>query len=154
MFRTRAVSLDAPLQGAPGSLLEQAATTLMAMGFEIEARAPDVLVARGPGWSSTRQPALLGASRLALTVGAERLRLEAELGGLAGLRRFVLLFPGGLATVLVVGQWLLTGRFEPWLLWVIVPWIFLSPVLAVTLDRRVDDALERFALSLAALGGA
>jgi hypothetical protein len=63
------------------------------MGFEMVKRQNDSVELLGPGMNSTRQKPVLGATVVRVELRGQQLRLEAELGGIDSLRRFMRRFP-------------------------------------------------------------
>jgi hypothetical protein len=79
-----------------------AEAALCALGFRITQRTNETLELIGPGMNSSRESALLGASGIRIHCGDSQLTLEADLGAVARMERFVLFFPVGLCVVLGV----------------------------------------------------
>lgn len=96
---TRTVTESAESQRESAEIIADAATALIGMGFSITTRTPAHLEARGPGWNSTKQPAMRAASRVDLDLEQGRVKMRAELGGLAWMQRFTVLLPLGLIVV-------------------------------------------------------
>ncbi|MCI0378566.1 MAG: hypothetical protein L0215_13235 [Gemmataceae bacterium] len=94
--------MTAPFDGNAAKAFDLATAALTSLGFRTVARSNVMLEVEGPGMMSSRQSALLGASRIKITHGNRRLDLEAELGGVRRLARFVTWFPLGLSLVLAV----------------------------------------------------
>lgn len=119
-----------PLHGQAETALQLAWATLLALGFDVHKPAKYELTAKGPGMRSTRQPALLGVSRLKLSIHQQSLMVEYQLGGLDFLKKFIYVFPPALALLLalvfsVVGlevDWVHFSWLLPWPL--LAPWLF------------------------------
>jgi hypothetical protein len=115
--------------------------------------------------NSTRQPPIFGASQIRVSSNHGQLALDANLGGVANLRRFLIWFPLlmaiGLAVLIggalgvVLGQALGMGfgvPFAPGWSWVgfaalvsllpLSPWLVLSPVIIRALRTRTVEALD------------
>ena len=145
--------------------LQAALAILTNNGFTIVNRDERTANLIGPGLNSTKQNSLLGASKIYLTLDGNRLSLEAELGGVESMQRFLNRFPlllglglgllfciiGGLA----FGQQFGVGFGAPWVQgwkWVLVtfgfsmlpvtPWIFLSPWIGKMIRTRTQLALN------------
>ena len=145
-------------------VLQAALVTLTNNGFAIVNRDENSADLTGPGLNSTRQNPLLGASRIHLLLQGQQLRLDAELGGVDSMRRFLMRFPFilGLALGLlfgVVGGFTFGRQFGvgfgvPWAqgwTWLLVaiggamlpvsPWLFLSPMMSNMIRTRTQNAL-------------
>jgi len=145
-------------------ILANAITTLMHHGFRLERRTDNEAELTGPGLTSTKQDPLLGASRVRLQSRDCRLRVNAELGGVQTMRRFLIWFPLILGLTLglvfsVVGG-LVLGQQDgpapafPWRwLWFgfgtallpVSPWLILSPLMIRWIARRTKNAIETLA---------
>ena len=154
---------------SPDKVIDTALQTLVHCGFEITERERDSAKLVGPGMNSTRQNALLGASRISLFVDNDQtLHLDARLGGVEKMQKFLTMFPFllglGLAAFFAIGGGLLFGQQfgigfgVPWApnwRWLIVatggallpvaPWLFLSPLMTRAIRRRTEQALETLA---------
>jgi hypothetical protein len=151
--------------GDPKAVLDSAIATLTHNGFAITQRDAASAALTGPGLTSTKQNAILGASRVLLNVRGNRLEAQAELGGVDRMRRFLMRFPFllalGIGLLLGVGGGLLFGaqtgtRFgAPWApgwTWLLVtlgismlavsPWVVLSPLMSRAMRNRTQTALE------------
>lgn len=143
--------------------LQAALAILTINGFTIVGRDTYSADLTGPGLNSTRQNPLLGASRIHLELSGQQLRLEAELGGVDSMRRFMMRFPFLLGLSLgllfgVVGGVAFGQQFGgfgvPWAqgwTWMIVaiggamlpvtPWLLISPVMSKMIRTRTENAL-------------
>lgn len=146
-----------------GDALLVALVILANHGFTIIDRDEHSAHLVGPGLHSTNQNPLLGASRIHLEVRDQQLCLQAELGGVNAMRRFMIRFPLLLGLVLGVffalGGWMLGLPFPMGLgvpgapewkwfalamaggLLPVVPWLFLSPMIASIVRARTEKAL-------------
>ena len=102
---------------------------------------------------------LRGATIAAVTVGGGEIRVDAVLGGAAWVRTVMLLSLAGVAVVFVVGfgiAWALIPALRdfPWiwflLLFPILPWIGMGPVLARAVRRAGEEALQALAAGMVA----
>ena len=148
-----------------GETLQAALAILTNNGFTIVNRDERTANLIGPGLNSTKQNALLGASKIYLAQDGNQLSLEAELGGVESMQRFLNRFPLLLGLVLgllfciigglVIGQQFGVGFGAPWAQgwrWVLVtfgfsmlpvtPWIFLSPWIGKMIRTRTQLALN------------
>ena len=96
-----------------------------------------------------RQPALLGVSRFRFQIAASTLTASATLGGVASMKTFVTLFPPGLILSLVVLFAVLGQGISVLGLWLAAPWLVISPLMAVLIERRTTRAVDRLARSMA-----
>src|SRR5689334_8239393 len=86
-------SSSQPFRGDSEKAFGLAETALTALGFRLMGRTPARVELVGPGMNSSRESPLMGASRIELLSGGGKLSVEAELGGVARMSRFVTLFP-------------------------------------------------------------
>lgn len=145
-------------------VLEAALVTLTNNGFAIVKRDELSADLTGPGMSSTRQNPLFGASKIHLNLRGQQLCLDAELGGVETMRKFLTRFPFilglGMSLLLgVVGGVFFGSLFgvgfgvpgvQGWT-WMLVamagvtlplsPWLFLSPMMSRKLQTRTQHAL-------------
>lgn len=155
----------ASFAGPAEPVLAAALATLTGSGFRIVDRTATGAVLTGPGLNSTRENPLLGASRVELAVEGATLRVRADLGGVASMRRLLVWLPLGLGLGLgllftVVGG-LGFGRQSgvgfgvPWApggwWWVpgmaagllpVSPWVVLTPLMIRMVRRRTQRALD------------
>lgn len=144
-------------------VLQAALATLTNNGFAIVNRDENTAELTGPGLNSTKQNPLLGASRIKLRLQDQQLCLNAELGGVDSMRRFLMRFPflPGLGLGLLFGiiggltfrRQFGVGFGVPWaqgLAWMlfaiggaipVTPWLFFSPVLSNMIRTRTQTAL-------------
>lgn len=163
-FSTTVTIKDSDSQSA----LHAALAILANQGFKIVNHDSRSARLSGPGLNSTRQNPLLGATSIQLVVDEDRLRLDAELGGVDSMHRFLMRFPFllgiGLGLLFGVGGGLLFGRNfgvgfgVPWAqgwAWMlfaltlsflpVAPWLFLSPMIAGSVRTRTQQALSTLA---------
>jgi hypothetical protein len=148
--------------------LSNAINALTYHGFRIESRTDREAELTGPGLNSTRQNPLLGASRVRLQVKNGSLQVNAELGGVQTMRRFLTWFPlilgMALGSVFSVVGGVLLGQQNglafgvPWAAgwkWLFVgfgaallpvsPWLFISPIMIRWITNRTKSALDTMA---------
>jgi hypothetical protein len=145
-------------------VLQRAIATLTNNGFAIITLDENSASLTGPGLNSTRQNPLLGASKVHLELCGQQLRLDAELGGVDSMRRFLMRFPlmlglglglffGGVGGI-VFGRQFGVGFGVPWaqgLTWMLLaicgamlpvsPWLLLSPMMSNMVRNRTQSAL-------------
>ncbi|MBW1844168.1 MAG: hypothetical protein JRJ05_07485 [Deltaproteobacteria bacterium] len=149
MFESKRYEYSTSFRGDPDVALTLAKTALLSQGFEILPGSSAELRAEGPGMRSTRQSALLGVSEFRFQIAASTLTASATLGGVASMKAFVMLFPIGLILSLVV-LFAVLGQGVSYLgLWLTLPWLVLSPLMAALIERRTTRAVDRLARSMA-----
>jgi hypothetical protein len=151
-----------PFRGDTDKAFGLAETALTALGFRLTERTAGSLEMVGPGMNSSRESALVGASRIHVLSGPGKLDLEADIGGVARLSRFVTLFPIGLVLVLgVVLGGVLGVLFGPgnWLYGVAAGvgvnaavWLLLGPLMARSFRARTDRALDALLANMVSVG--
>ena len=141
----------ATLRGDARAAFDVARTALLALGFDIVRESDTELVARGPGLHSNREPALLGATELHFRIASEQLAARATLGGVARMKTFLYLFPVGLALLMAaLGGGSSLRAIVIWLL----PWLVLSPWMALALERKTTQAVDRLVAGMVGAGPA
>jgi hypothetical protein len=151
-----------PFRGDTESAFRLAESALTATGFRLTERAPESMELVGPGMNSTRQSALVGASRVRVRRGDATLELEAELGGAERMSRFVTLFPIGLVLFLGVvlsAVFLIVFGAGMWIAPVAAVvgvnaglWLFLGPAMARGIRARTERALDALLANMAVVG--
>lgn len=145
-------------------VLLAALTILTQNGFAIVSRDKYSASLTGPGLNSTKQNPLLGASAIHLELHGQQLHLDAELGGVDSMRRFLMRFPFmlglglglffGVVGGVVFGRQFGVGFGVPWaqgVTWMlfavgvamlpVTPWLILSPMMSRTIRSRTENAL-------------
>jgi hypothetical protein len=112
--------------------------------------------------NSTRESVLLGASRIRVTRGARDLSIQAELGGVQRMARFITLFPVGLSLglgVLFFAMFSFISNHRGWVVPVAVVvganallWLILGPFLARQLYARTCSGLDALLHNMASVG--
>ncbi len=161
-------STTVSIKDPTGDVLQVALAILANSGFKIVNRDSHSASLSGPGLNSTRQNPLLGATSIQIVVDDDRMKLDAELGGVDSMRRFLTRFPFmlglGLAALFGVGGGFLFGRAfgvgfgVPWAqgwTWMlfatiiavlpVTPWLVLSPLIAGSIRKRTQQALSTLA---------
>jgi hypothetical protein len=95
-------SVSVQVRGDVKKALDQLIAALTTIGFRLVAKSKTSLEFDGPEMNSTRQSPLVGASRIRVLADAHSLSLDAELGGVRRMVRFVWLFPPALCIGLFV----------------------------------------------------
>jgi hypothetical protein len=153
-----------PFKGDTGKAFGLAEAALTAIGFRITERTAGSVEMVGSGMNSTRQSALVGASRIHIRGGRGELALEADLGGVERMARFVTLFPPGLGLALgvllgvvfslarVPGNWIVpvavaTGGY-------VLLWLVVGPLMARAIRGRTCRGLDVLLANMVAVGEA
>ena len=148
--------------GDPAKAFDLAVSALMALGFRTHASDPAKIDMVGPGLNSTRQSALLGASRIIVNHSDKELVLAAELGGVARLARLITIFPIVL-TLGLAGILALVFSFlfpvETWIFTVLLVaggnlllWLILAPIMKRSVLARTCRGLDSLLYNMAIAG--
>ena len=151
VFEAKVYEYSAPFRGDPDAAFGVAKAALLAQGFEILPGSSAELRAEGPGMRSTRQSALLGVSEFRFQIAASTLTVSATLGWVTSMKAFVTFFPPGLILSLVVLFAVLGHGISYLGLWLVAPWLVVSPLMAALIERRTTRAVDRLARSMAAV---
>jgi hypothetical protein len=164
-YSTTAFRSTPATPAATSKILDASLSVLANNGFAIVERSNDSVIVTGPGLRSTRQNPLLGATRIQIEVDDNQVCLTAELGGVAAMQKFVLVFPFALGFALsvffaVIGGWFFGNQFGvgfgvPWAKgwsWFMVaigigmllalPWLVISPWMANMIRNNTHQALD------------
>jgi hypothetical protein len=139
-----------PFAGRGSKALDVARSTFVGQGFQIVAGGDDELRVTGPGMSSTRENPLKGVSEASIIIRASAIEFKAVLGGAQKLKTFVRLFPPGMALFFLIAFGVLAWRltvFRHWWIFLIPllalsPWLFLSPMIARSIEKRTVQAVD------------
>jgi hypothetical protein len=145
-----------PFRGDADRAFALAESALTALAFRHTERTAAALELVGPGMNSTRQSALVGASRIRIVSDRGELALEADLHGVASMARFVILFPIGLCLFLAIlfaivfsevfwGVAAATGAAA-------LLWLLLGPLMARTIRARTCRALDALLANMVIVG--
>lgn len=142
--------------GDPGRAIGTAKTVLFANNFILEEESSRVLVFRGPGMNNTRQNPVSGATVIELRAEEGSLAMTAHLGGVRFMKRFLLIFPiglaAGLAGVFAIVFPMTNPDFDWRLLGIpflaVSPWAVLGPLMARWVKKRTQTALHGFLVNL------
>ena len=150
-----------PFSGDSSRAFDLAISSLTSIGVRIENRDSGVVEFSGPGMNSTRESPLGGASQLTIREGIQELSVEAELGGVERMCRFVRFFPVALNFFLLLLAVIITAATHPAVLPIVagvagaatgvnaLVWFALSPMVCRHLERKtcrfIDTLLENLA---------
>ncbi len=152
-------------QGWSNGVLQSPISTLTQNGFAITHRNTTSVSLTGPGLNSTRQNPLLGASKITLHLTDDTINTHAELGGVDSMQRCLVRYPlllglglglffsivGGLLIGQQSGVGFGIGAIQGWKWMLLVlggsmlpvaPWLVLSPLIAKSIRKRTQDAVE------------
>ncbi len=153
-----------PFKGNSDKAFGLAESALTALGFRLTQRTASSLEMTGPGMNSSRESVLVGASRVHVNKGNGELTMEADLGGVQRMTRFVMLFPITLCLFLALlfgvvftvangpGNWMfaVAGAVGVNAL----TWMILGPWMARRFHKRTCDGLDTLLANMVAVGEA
>jgi hypothetical protein len=153
-----------PFRGDAGKAFALAVSALTSIGFRLTDRTAASLEMLGPGMNSSRQSPLVGASRVRVEAASGELRLDADLGGVQRMSRFVTLFPPALwlsLGVVFVVLFSVSFGLGAWIIPVVaIPaglallWLVLGPLLTRGIRARTCRALDTLLANMVATGEA
>lgn len=158
-------STSTSYSGETAPAFDRAINILGAAGFTLEHQNQDSIEFTGPGLSSSRENAVLGATKIRIHHNRDTMQLEAELGGVVRMKRFLKTFIPSLAVLLMVIIGPVTGWIAgmqnglgfgvpglPGMKWLIftmpitllpfLPWIFLTPWVSGKIRTRTVNAMN------------
>ncbi len=151
-----------PFKGNADKAFGLAESALTALGFRLTQRTTSSLEMTGPGMNSSRESALVGASRVHVNKGNGELTMEADLGGVQRMARFVMLFPISMCLFLaLLFGVVFTAVFGPgnWMYAVAgaiganaLVWMVLGPWMARRFHKRTCDGLDTLLANMVAVG--
>lgn len=155
---------EAAFSGDTGRAFDLAVSALTGIGFRLTERTAHAVELTGPGMTNSRQSPLAGASRIRVSTGGGQLALDADLGGVRRMARFVTIFPIALCLFLGVVFAVVFGvvlNRDGWIIPVVAVvggnallWLFLGPVVARGLRVRTCRALDTLLANMATAGQA
>jgi len=138
-------------------LIQPLMLMLTPLGFQMADESAESITFRGPGMNSTKESPLTGASQIRVSTSEGWLTLEADLGGVRWMERFVTWFPQGLAVVLslILGT-VAVIQFNRKVALIavstaflsVLPWRLLSPWICHRIRRRTSHALDSLFIAL------
>ena len=159
-------SVSLPANDDTFDSLTKVVRSLTSVGFSVVKQDERRVELRGPGLRSTKQNPLLGATKIELRSTNRSVQMDAELGGVQTMQKFLTWFPPLLGLTLAVlftlgggitfGQAFGIGFGVPWApgwKWIVVsfgfaflpilPWLVLSPLMIRMIRKRTILALEK-----------
>jgi len=140
------------VKGDSSKALEFAVTVFAGVGFRITSRAENAVELAGPGMNNTRGNPLRGVSAVRVQTDGNRLSLDADLGGVEWISKFLFWFP--ILLCLGIGVFLSILFLKvlgpgPWI-WIVVAvvsingmlWNVLGPFLSRRIAARTRSALD------------
>ena len=148
------------IPGDPARALEFTIAVLASVGFRITHREPNAAELQGPGMRNSHESSLRGASAVRLRTHFDQLTLDADLGGVVWMGKFLFWFPTllcfGLGVVLSIVFWFVFGPGK-WFYIVVavvaadgIVWNFLGPWIARRLEARTRSELDSLLANAAA----
>jgi len=125
--------------------------TLLPLGFEMINDSSYGFTVSGPGYRSTRQSPLLGISTAVFDFGRGQLTVDAELGGLNRMTRWLLIIlisVGLIDASIFFALWYYLPELnqQRWFLFIpaltLLTWVFVNPFIIQFLRRRCQDAID------------
>jgi hypothetical protein len=140
-----------PFDGDVGQALDTAMNTILPHGFRIINRSDSTLEAVGPGtlWTKGQDP-LVGVSKLSISVPAREIRVDAELGGVTKIIKYLTVFIVAMAVFFLILFGFIFGQRQgadiSKVIWMslapFVPWPVVIPLMAMWLKSRTCKALD------------
>lgn len=153
-------SKTVPFIGHGARALDVARTVFVGQGFQIVTSTDYELRVTGPGINSTRENPLRGVSEASIIIRSSTIEIKAILGGAQKMKTFLRLFPLGLALFfMIVFGALALSRPEFRHAWIFLiplltlsPWLFLSPLIARTIEKRTKQAVDTLLGNMVIMG--
>ena len=146
---------------APEKAIEVARSTFMSLDFRIVSCSGRELRVEGKGMRNTKQNPLKGITEATILASRSGIDIQAVLGGVDWMRRFVLIFPlalGGFLTLVfgVLSIFVPTMRNPLVLLAPILslaPWPIIGPFMARWIKQRTEQAIDALLENMGEGGG-
>lgn len=153
-------STTVPFVGSGKRALAVAQTTLVSLNFRILSSSETELNVSGRGINSTRENPLKTVTEATFLIRNAAIEVRANLGGAEKMRRFLTIFPLALAAFFLI-VWTTIAYFVPefrhWWIFVLPliplsPWLFLTPIICRSFERRSKDAIDSLVGNMVLLG--
>ncbi len=152
MFEAKIYRFSTEFSGDASAAMDVGRIALLSQGFNILSDTGSELHAHGPGMHSNSQPALVGATDFIIQVGSSTVAATATLGGIARMKKFLYLFPPGLALSLgLFGAFAETEKLWYALLFA-APWLLVSPLMARAMEHKTIQAVDSLIRGMAQAG--
>ncbi len=135
--------------GIKEEALNVARVALLSLGFEVLLESDNELEATGPGMHSNQQPDLLGATYIHFELTNNSIDVDAVLGGVDTMKKFVYFFPPGLVISLLIVQGIFEDPIEAYFYLLIIPWLFIARLIAKTFEKSTSNAIDRLVSGMA-----
>lgn len=142
-------AFSTPFAGNNADALNIARVALLSLGFGILSESENELEASGPGMHSNQQPDLLGATHIHLRLSRTEISVNAILGGVDTMKRFVYFFPPALVISLLVMGSIFGDAIEAYFYLLIIPWIFIGRFIGKILEKTTTTAIDRLTRGMA-----
>jgi len=142
-------AFSTPFAGNNTDALNIARIALLSLGFEVLSENENELEASGPGMHSNQQPDLLGATHIHFRLTRTEISVDAILGGVDTMKRFVYFFPPGLFISLMIVGSIFGEAIEVYFYLLIIPWIFIARLIGKILEKTTTTAIDRLARGMA-----
>jgi hypothetical protein len=144
-----------PFRGDTQKAMEFTRTLLASNNFVVDIPNRHTIHGKGMGMTSNKQDPLTGATDITVEFKSSEIVLSAFLGGLRTMTNFIYYFPWGLLLYLAI-TFIIIGDFKLGSIWILVgcglPWLFLSPLIAKSMKKRVTYALKAFITNIKSAG--
>ena len=148
-MKTTTYAYSTPFTGNYADALNIARIALLSLGFEVLSESDDQLEASGPGMHSNQQPDLLGATHIQFRLTRSEIYVDAILGGVDRMKKFVYFFPPGLVVSILLFGSLFGNKIEFYFLLFVIPWIFIAPLIGKILEKTTTKAIDRLVRGMA-----
>jgi len=153
-------SKTVPFTGKAARALNVALSAFVNEGFQITSSTDDTLEVKGAGLSSTKQNPLKGVSEAHIAVRPSTIEMRAKLGGAEKMKKFLFIFPAGMFLMFMIVFGVLAFElpaFRRPLFFLIPalalsPWIFLAPLMARSISRKTEEALDTLLSNMIMMG--
>ncbi len=148
-MKSTTYAYSTPFAGIKAEALNVARVALLSLGFEVLLESDNELEATGPGMHSNQQPDLLGATYIHFELTNNSIDVDAVLGGVDTLKKFVYFFPPGLVISLLIVQGIFGDPIEAYFYLLIIPWLFIARLIAKTFEKSTSNAIDRLVRGMA-----
>ena len=148
-MKSTTYAYSTPFRCNNADALNIARIALLSLGFEILSESNSELEASGPGMHSNQQPDLLGATHIHFRFSGTEISVDADLGGVDTMKRFVYFFPPGLVISLMVMGSFFGNAIEIYYYLLIIPWIFVARFIGKIFEKTTSTAIDRLVRGMA-----
>ena len=143
---------EVPYRGDPQKAARTARELLAQNSFRITPLDARSFEAAGPGMNSTEQNPLRGASLLTFQATSSHLTVQADLGGVRSIGRFLVILISSLGLLFFILFSYLFGLKRGLLSLIpLSPWPFLGPLLVHMQKKRTQKAIDTFLHNVTAM---